>query len=289
MRADQCARRDAFLAKIGVRPVVMGILNLTPDSFSDGNQFVTIDAALAQARRMAAEGCDIIDVGGESTRPGALAVTEAEELARIEHVLAILGRSQMPLSIDTYKANVAARAIELGAVLVNDVWGLQKDPAMAEAVAAAEAAIVVMHNRTEKDASIDIVADIRRFFARSLMLAKKAGIPRTRIILDPGIAFGKTALQNVEVITRLGELLDFGCPILIGVSRKTFLGSLVEGGVEGTLVGTIAASLAALAAGASLFRVHDVAEHVAALKVFHAIWGIRTAPPGCRSQREFLP
>jgi dihydropteroate synthase len=268
MRAEQCANRDAFLAKIGVRPVVMGILNLTPDSFSDGDQFMTTDAALSHARRLAAEGCDIVDVGGESTRPGALAVSETEELARVEHVLRALGDSEVPFSIDTYKASVAARAIELGAVLVNDVWGLQKDPAMAEAVAAAEAAIVIMHNRAHEDAAIDIVADISRFFAHSLVLADKAGIPRTRIILDPGIAFGKTALQNVEVIARLDELLDFGRPILVGVSRKMFLGSLVEGGIEGTLVGTIAASLAALACGASIFRVHDVAEHVAALKVF---------------------
>lgn len=286
MRAEQGAKRDAFLAKIGVRPVVMGILNLTPDSFSDGNRFMTTDAALSQASRMAAEGCDIVDVGGELTRPGALAISDAEELARLEHVLAALGRSEVPFSIDTYKARVAARAIELGAVLVNDVWGLQKDPAMAGTVAAAEAAIVIMHNRVQKDAAIDIVADVRGFFAHSLMLADKAGIPRNRVILDPGIAFGKTALQNVEVINRLDELLDFGCPILVGVSRKTFLGSLVEGGIEGTLVGTIAASLAALAGGASLFRVHDVAEHVAGLKVFHTIWSKGVAPPGYRSPIE---
>lgn len=278
MHADQCAKRDAFLGKIGAHPVVMGILNLTPDSFSDGQRFVGAVAALSQAKRMEAEGCDIIDVGGESTRPAALPVTEIEELARVQRVLAELGRREVPLSIDTYKANVASRALELGAVLVNDVWGLQKDPAMAGVVAAAEAAVVIMHNRAEKDSAIDIVADIRRFFARSLALADKAGIPRTRIILDPGIAFGKTARQNVEVITRLGELLDFGCPILVGVSRKTFLGSLSQGGIEGTLIGTVAASLAAFAAGASLFRVHDVAEHVAALKVFHAICCTRTTP-----------
>jgi len=272
MRADQRAKRDAFLDKIGSRPVVMGILNLTPDSFSDGGRFVTAEEALSHAKRMAAEGCDIIDVGGESTRPGALPVAEAEELARIEAVFTELaGRLDVPLSIDTYKANVATRAVELGAVLVNDVWGLQKDPAMADAVAAAEAAVVVMHNRAEKDPSIDIIADIRRFFARSFALAEKAGIPQSRIILDPGIAFGKTSRQNVEVIARLGELKEFGCPILIGVSRKKFLGSLIQGGIEGQLIGTIATSLAAFAAGASLFRVHDVVEHVAALKVFHAV------------------
>jgi dihydropteroate synthase len=275
MRAAQRAKRDAFLDKIGARPVVMGILNVTPDSFSDGGRFVAADAALSHAMRMWEEGADIIDVGGESTRPGALPVTEVEELARIEFILAELGNREVPISIDTYKANVAARAVDLGAVVVNDVWGLQKDPAMADAIAAAGAAVVIMHNRAEKDPAIDIMADIRRFFTHSLTLAVEAGIPRTRIILDPGIAFGKTARQNVDVIVRLRELMEFDCPILVGVSRKAFLGSLIEGAIEGTPIGTIAASLAACAAGASLFRVHDVAEHVAALQVFHAIWGDR--------------
>jgi dihydropteroate synthase len=275
MRAAQRAKRDAFLDKIGTRPVVMGILNVTPDSFSDGGRFIAADAALSHATQMWEEGADIVDIGGESTRPGALPVTEAEELARIQFILAELGNREMPISIDTYKANIAVRALDLGAVVVNDVWGLQKDPAMADTVAAAGAAVVIMHNRAEKDSTIDIIADIRRFFTHSLTLADKAGIPRTRIVLDPGIAFGKTARQNVEVIVRLRELMDFDCPILIGVSRKAFLGSLIEGAIESTPFGTIAASLAACAAGASLFRVHDVAEHVAALKVFHAVWGAR--------------
>jgi dihydropteroate synthase len=275
MRAAQRAKRDAFLAKIGTRPVVMGILNVTPDSFSDGGRFIVPDEALSHAARIWEAGADIVDVGGESTRPGALPVSEAEEFARIQLVLAELGSREIPCSIDTYKANIAARALDLGAVVVNDVWGLQKDPAMADAIAAAEAAVVIMHNRADKDSAIDIMADIRRFFAHSLALADKAGIPRSRIILDPGIAFGKTARQNVEVIARLRELMDFDRPILIGVSRKGFLGSLIEGGIEGTPIGTIAAALAAYAAGASLFRVHDVAEHVTALKVFHAVWGAR--------------
>ncbi len=272
MRVEQRARRDAFLEKIGSRPLVMGILNLTPDSFSDGGRFVAPEAALAHAAAMAEAGCDIIDVGGESTRPGAVAVSEAEELSRVEATLAgLVGRLEIPLSIDTYKANVAARAIAVGAVLVNDVWGLQKDPTMADTVASGEAAVVIMHNRTGKDAALDILAEIRRFFARSLELAEIAGIPRSRIILDPGIAFGKTARQNVEVIARLGELADFGCPIMVGLSRKTFLGSLVEGGIEGQLVGTVAANLVAAMHGASIFRVHDVAEHVSAFKVRDAI------------------
>lgn len=272
MRADQRAKRDAFLDKIGRRPLVMGILNLTPDSFSDGGRFTAAEAALSHAGRMAAEGCDIIDIGGESTRPGASPVSEAEELGRVEAVLGELGGAlEVPLSIDTYKANVAARAIELGAVVVNDVWGLQKDAAMADAAAAAEAAVVIMHNRVDKDASIDIIADIRNFFAHSLALAERAGIPPSRIILDPGVAFGKTARQNVEVIARLSELSEFGRPILIGVSRKKFLGSLIEGGIEGQVIGTVAASLIAAMKGAAIFRVHDVAEHVAAFKVLDAI------------------
>lgn len=272
MRAHQRAKRDAFLDKIGRHPVVMGILNLTPDSFFDGGRFIDAEAALSHAKRMAAEGCDIIDVGGESTRPGASPVTATDELARIESVFAEIAVTvDVPLSIDTYKATVAARAIALGAVLVNDVWGLQRDPAMAATVAAGEAAVAIMHNRAIKDASIDILADVKSFFARSLALAEVAGIPRSRIILDPGVAFGKTALQNIQVIAGIGELMDFGCPILVGISRKAFLGSLGEDQAEVQLVGTIAANLAACAAGAALFRVHDVAEHVAALRVFQAI------------------
>jgi dihydropteroate synthase len=271
-RAAQRAKRDDFLDKIGKRPVIMGILNLTPDSFYDGGRFVGRDAALRHAQCMAQAGCDVVDVGGESTRPGASPVAEAEELRRIETVFAELAVTlDVPLSIDTYKSAVAARALELGAILVNDVWGLQKDPAMAATVAAADAAVVIMHNRLEKDASIDILADIRSFFAHSLTLAQAAGIPRSRIILDPGVAFGKTAHQNVQVIGGIGELLDFGCPILVGLSRKAFLGSLSNARPETKLVGTIAANLASYEAGATLFRVHDVAEHVAAFEVFHAL------------------
>jgi dihydropteroate synthase len=269
MRADQRARRDAFLNKIGVRPVVMGVVNVTPDSFSDGGLFQSAQAVGARAREMLAEGADIIDVGAESTRPGAIAVSESEELSRLEPVLTSL--AELPISIDTYKASVAARAAAHGAILVNDVWGLQRDPAMAGTVAASEAALVIMHNRAKKDATLDIVADMRRYFDRSLTLAAKAGIPAERIILDPGIGFGKTTRQNIEAVRRLSELKDYGRPFLVGVSRKKFLGRTIGGGAEGELTGTVAAALAAAGAGASLFRVHDVAAHVTALKVFDAI------------------
>jgi dihydropteroate synthase len=266
------AKRDSFLHKIKSQPAVMGILNVTPDSFSDGGRFQAFEAAVAHARAMAAAGCDIIDVGGESTRPGAAPVPAAEELARIAPVLTELARLlDVPLSIDTYKAAVAAKAVEIGAVMINDVWGMQMDPGMADVVVQTEAAVVITHNRTERDGSVDIFADMRRFFDRSLALAAKAGVPSEAIILDPGIGFGKTTQQNVEALRRIPDLKDYGFPILIGASRKRFLGSLTGDGIEGTLIGTVAVNLIAAAAGASIFRVHDVAEHVAALRVWHAI------------------
>ncbi len=274
MRAEARAKRDAFLNKLKSRPAVMGILNLTPDSFSDGGRFQNPDAAIAHAKSMVVAGCDIVDIGGESTRPSATPVSEAEELARVEQVLtALTGLLDVPVSIDTSKAAVAVRAVEIGAAVVNDVWGLQKDPSMPDAVAQAEAAVIIMHNRTEKDERADILADMRRFFDRSLALAAKAGIPKHVIILDPGIGFGKTSRQNVEAVARIPDLKDYGLPILVGASRKAFLGSLTGDGIEATLIGTVAANLVAAAAGASIFRVHDVAEHVAALRIFHSMHG----------------
>ncbi|MFL6804484.1 MAG: dihydropteroate synthase [Xanthobacteraceae bacterium] len=264
-------RRDGFLHKLGLGPVVMGILNVTPDSFFDGGRLQDVDAAVAHARKLIAEGCAIVDIGGESARPGAVPITAADELARVEPVLSSLARIDAPVSIDTSKAEVAARALELGAIAVNDVWGLQKDARMADVVAAAEAIVFIMHNRAEKDEGIDIVAELRRFFDASLRLADAAGIPKDRIILDPGIGFGKTSRQNRDAIARLPELKDYGLPIMVGASRKAFLGSLMDDRAEASLSGTIAANLAAAAAGATIFRVHEVAEHVAALKVFHAI------------------
>jgi len=274
MRPDARAKRDAFLACIGARPLLMGILNVTPDSFSDGGRFLAAEAAVAHARQMVADGCDIVDIGAESTRPGATPIGEAEEIARLEPVLGKLAADlNAPLSVDTSKAAVARRALSLGAVLINDVWGLQKDAALADVVAEAEAAVVIMHNRAEKDESLDIIADIRRFFDRSLAFAARAGIPKNHIILDVGIGFAKSSRQNRDAITRLGELKDYALPIMVGASRKRFLGSLTGDGIEGTLAGTLAVSLAAVAAGAAILRVHDVAEHAAALRAFQAMRG----------------
>jgi dihydropteroate synthase len=272
-RASVLARRDRFLAGLGARPRVMGILNVTPDSFSDGGRFVGLDAALAQARRMAEEGADIIDVGAESTRPGHTPVSGADELARLEPLLAPLAAAvDLPFSVDTYKAAVARRAVEWGASVVNDVWGLQRDPAMADVVAETGAAVVVMHNRDEKDERLDIRDDMRLFFARSLALADRAGVPRAHVLLDPGIGFGKTKEQNLAALADVGDLArDFGLPVLVGVSRKSIFGLLLGAAVDARLIGTLAANLVCAARGASVFRVHDVAEHVAAFKVFDAI------------------
>jgi dihydropteroate synthase len=272
MRAELRAKRDALLHKIKSRPAVMGVLNLTPDSFSDGGRFQAFDAAVAQATTMVAEGCDIVDIGGESTRPAAVPVPEGEELARVEPILTALVRLlDVPLSIDTYKASVAARAVEIGVVVINDVWGLQRDAKMAAVVAQSEAAVVITHNRAERDGTVDIFADMRRFFDRSLALAAQVGIRSEAIILDPGIGFGKTARQNVEALARIPDLREYGFPILVGASRKAFLGSLTGDGIEATLVGTVAVNLAAAAAGAAILRVHDVAANVAALRVWHAV------------------
>lgn len=266
------ARRDGFLRQIGQKPLVMGILNVTPDSFSDGGRFAARDAALAQAARMEREGADILDIGAESTRPGAAPVSAQEEIARIEAVLpAMRAASALPISIDTYKAAVARRAMDLGASMVNDVWGLQADPGMAAAVAETGGALVIMHNRREIDAGIDILSDIRRFFDASLELAARENIPRGRMLLDPGIGFGKTQAQNLLALNRLGELRDYGLPILVGVSRKSLIGAVLDAPVGERLIGSISAHLAGAARGAHVFRVHDVAEHVAAFKVFEAI------------------
>jgi dihydropteroate synthase len=272
-RADIGERRDAFLRLIGAKPVIMGILNVTPDSFSDGGRFQTLNSALAQARKLVGDGADIIDVGAESTRPGHTPVPLDEEWRRLEPLLApLLAEVAAPFSIDTHKAEIARRAVALGISVVNDVWGLQKDPAMADVVAESGAAVVIMHNRESVDPDLDIEADINRFFHRSLALADRAGISRSRILLDPGVGFGKTRAQNLKALALTGALrAAFGLPILIGASRKGLFRDLPASSIDDRLIGTLAANLQTLARGASVFRVHDAAEHTAAFKAFEAI------------------
>ncbi len=266
------AKRDRFLALLGTRPIIMGIVNVTPDSFSDGGRFNTLESARTQAQKLVADGADIVDIGAESTRPGHTPVPEAEELARLEPVLqGLVASVEAPVSIDTSKAAVARHAMAQGVCVVNDVWGLQRDPAMADTVAEGGAAVVIMHNRADVDESRDVVDDMRRFFDHSLALAEKAGIPRHFIMLDPGVGFGKTKQQNLEAIAGIAEMQDYRLPFLVGLSRKSLLGALLGDDPQIKLIGTLAANLAAAAHGASIFRVHDAAEHVAAFKVFDAI------------------
>ena len=259
------------------RPVVMGVLNVTPDSFSDGGRFLDPGAALDQARRMVAEGADILDIGAESTRPygDAAAVPLAEEMRRLEPVLPAVVALGVPVSIDTIKAKTAAWALAAGATIVNDVWGLQRDPDMAPLVADQAVPVVLMHNREAADPAIDIMADITAFLSRSLEIAARAGIARERIVLDPGIGFGKTPEQSVIAISRLGELKSFGLPLLIGASRKRFIDRISPAPPDRRLGGSRAAPLAAVANGAAIVRTHDVAETVQALRVAAAIRSAR--------------
>ena len=254
-------------------PAVMGVLNITPDSFSDGGQFLAPDQALAQAKRLIAEGADIIDIGAESTRPygGAEPVSAEAELARLKPILGEITALGVPVSIDSMKSSVTAFALDAGAAIANDVWGLQRDAGMAALVAARNVPVIVMHNRDAADPTIDIMKDISAFFARSLDIAAKAGIPKGHIVLDPGIGFGKTAEQSMTTLARLEELKSFGLPLLVGASRKRFIASISPSEPLQRLGGSIAAHLIAAKGGARIIRTHDVAETVQALRVAAAI------------------
>jgi dihydropteroate synthase len=255
------------------RPLVMGVVNVTPDSFSDGGRFLDPQAAMAQAKRLAGEGADILDIGAESSRPygNAVAVPLDEERARLASILLAVVALGIPVSIDTMKAGVAAWALETGATIVNDVWGLQRDPDMARVVAEHRVPVIVMHNRDSADPSIDIVADVTAFFKRSLDIAARAGIARERIVLDPGIGFGKTPEQSLTCIARLDAWREFGLPLLVGASRKRFIHSIVPSEPAERLGGSLAAHLLAVENGAAIIRVHDVAPTVQALAVAAAI------------------
>jgi dihydropteroate synthase len=254
-------------------PAVMGVLNVTPDSFSDGGQFFAPGRALAHAQRLIAEGADILDIGAESTRPygGAQPVTVEIEIARLKPVLRDVVALGVPVSIDSMKSAVVAFALDTGVAIANDVWGLQRDPGMAQLVAARNVPVVVMHNRDKADPTIDIMHDMSVFFARSLAIADQAGIPRGNIVLDPGIGFGKTPDQSKTALARLDELKSFGLPILVGASRKRFIATVGPAEPEERLGGSIAAHLIAAQRGAAIIRAHDVAETVQALRIAAAI------------------
>ncbi len=259
------------------RTLVMGILNVTPDSFSDGGRFFDAERAVAHARDMVGKGADIIDVGAESTRPygGAAPISAEEEIARLTDVLPKIVALGCPVSIDTMKAGVADWALQAGASILNDVWGLQRDPGMAQVAARSRAPVIVMHNREQADPAIDIMADIEDFFRRSLEIADRAGVGRDQIVLDPGIGFGKTPEQSIAVLAKFRSLKAFGLPLLIGASRKRFINTIVASDPDDRLGGSIASHLLAVIDGADIVRTHDVAETMQALRVAAAIRSAR--------------
>jgi len=256
---------------------LMGVVNVTPDSFSDGGLFLDPEAAIAHGVELAEAGAEILDVGGESTRPGAEPVGVEEELGRVVPVIQGLQGSR--ISIDTSKAAVAAAALDAGAEFVNDVTALRGDPKMAGLCAERDATVVLMHmlgepRTMQRDPRYDdVVADVKAFLAERLEVAVAAGIAEDRVWLDPGIGFGKTGAHNMELLRRLGELRELGRPLVIGTSRKSFIGRLDGSPADGRLGGTIASSVLAAAEGADVLRVHDVAEMRQALAVAAAILG----------------
>ena len=265
----------------GERTLVMGVLNVTPDSFSDGGEFFLLERAVAHAEQMIAEAADIIDIGGESTRPGSAFVTEAEQLQRVIPVIERLAaKSPVPISIDTTKSSVARAAIAAGAEIVNDISGLRFDPLIADEAARAKAGLVLMHSRgTPKDMQQlppvdDIMSEVIGELRNSVLVAEERGVARDRIAIDPGIGFGKTLAQNVELIAKLDQLViafaEF--PIMIGTSRKSFLGKLLDNApADQRLHGTIASVAASVLNGAHIVRVHDVKAAVEAIKVADAV------------------
>lgn len=274
----------------GTKTYVMGILNITPDSFSGDGLLVREDAirtAVAQAQQFAADGADIIDIGGESTRPGSTPVTEAEELARVIPVIeAVRTAVSLPISIDTYRASVAEAALAAGASWVNDVWGLRMDPRLAQVVAQANCPVILMHNRSKpKDVAQeerlggryigvkydDLIADIKHELGKSVELALQAGIKEANIMLDPGVGFGKTVTQNLQIVNQLHQFKTMGFPILLGTSRKSFIGYTLDLPPEERLEGTAATVAIGIDRGADMVRVHDVKPIVRLAKMTDAI------------------
>jgi dihydropteroate synthase len=265
------------------RARVMGVVNVTPDSFSDGGEFLDSERAIEHGRKLAAEGAEILDVGGESTRPGAEAVSAEEELSRVVPVVEGLAAGEVPISIDTSKLAVAEAALDAGAAIVNDVTALRAEPELAGRCAERDCEVVLMHmlgdprTMQEDPTYDDVVDDVKAFLAERIDFATAEGIDEERIWVDPGIGFGKTVEHNLELLRRLGELADLRRPIVVGTSRKTFIGKLTGAPVDRRLGGTIASSVIAFANGADILRVHDVGPVREALTVAEAILDPRRA------------
>lgn len=250
------------------KPIIVGILNITPDSFSDGGKYFSIDKALEQAEKLLKDGADIIDIGGQSTRPGYKEIPLDEELNRVIPIIkAISTKFKCPISIDTYKAKVAEEALKNGASIVNDIWGLQYDNGeMAQVVAKYNCPVIIMHNQNKKIYSNDIIADIKKFFDKSFEISDKYGIKKENIILDPGIGFAKGMDENLKILNRIDELTTLA-PVLIGLSRKQFIGSPLNLEPLERVEGTLALNSIAIYKGVRYIRVHDVKEHFKALSI----------------------
>ncbi len=250
---------------------VMGILNVTPDSFSDGGKFISTESALRQAEKMVDEGADIIDVGGESTRPGYQKISDEEEIQRTAHIIELIKtRFDIPVSIDTYKGKVALAALQAGADLINDIWGLKYDRNLAKVIAEAGVPCCLMHNR-EQAVYYNFIEDVKSDLRESLEIAGEAGIAQDKIILDPGVGFGKTYEHNLQIIYKLKELKTFGCPVLLGASRKSVVGIALDLPVEERLEGTLAITVLGVMAGCAFVRVHDVLANKRAIQMAEAV------------------
>ena len=257
----------------GKRTYIMGILNVTPDSFSDGGDFNSVEKALKHAKEMVAEGADMVDIGGESTRPGHTYVDSEEEIRRVVPVIKALREEiSVPMSIDTYKSDVAEEALKLGVEMVNDVWGLRRDENMANVVAKYDAEVCIMHNQDGTEYDKDIMESIKDFLNESIKMALDAGVKKEKIVLDPGIGFGKTFEQNLEVLRRLGELRDLGYPILLGTSRKSVIGNVLHLEPKDRVEGTVATTVLGVRDGVDIVRVHDITENLRAAKMADAIY-----------------
>lgn len=283
IETDVFARRRWTLAHgcgltLGPAGVLMGILNVTPDSFSDGGQLATAGAAVERAKAMAADGAAILDIGGESTRPGGDPVDAATEQERVLPVMRAVGET-LPdaiLSVDTYRADTAAKAVEAGAHIVNDVWGLQREPDIAHVAASTGAGLCIMHTGREREKLADVIADQFAFFEKSLEIAARAGVEDAQIVLDPGFGFAKDAEENFALMARFAELHALGYPLLVGTSRKRFIGHATGRDAPDRDVGTSATTALLRAAGAAVFRVHDVAVNRDALAIADAMIAART-------------
>ena len=271
MKKISCGNKEIIL---GERTLVMGILNVTPDSFSDGGKYNNLDSAIKQAEKLILDGADIIDVGGESTRPGHVQITSEEEISRVVPIIEKISKNlNTIISIDTYKYDVAEEAIKTGANIINDIWGLQYDNGeMAELVKKSKLPIIAMHNQNDEIYSKDIMLSLREFFEKTYKIADKYGIDRDKIILDPGLGFGKNVEQNIEVLSRLNELKDMGS-ILLGASKKRFIGKLLNDlPFDERVEGTVATTVIGIEKGVDIVRVHNVLENKRACLVADGIY-----------------